>query len=331
MFDLLINSEVIVDDVAMAERTLIDALGFPPQKPQWSNTTPGKGFTFLFARVHSSLKVSPTRIEAMAVAPVDDSADPATTIQFLPALMTAQGRRPWKTHANELATSDIHGVAERLRQNGCRFFTMPATEGNPFTRLWLGWTGADPGRYEPDVDGGLMLEICETGALMQGAQLWDPVPALDLPPGSMVRVLRRSWIVEDLDQSLAALDRNLALVPRFGPDVDRGGAWRSARFDFAHSRSAELEVLEPIGPGEVRDSLETWGPGAWVIRIGVTDLEAKAEDLDRRGTSYERRREEATAETLWVDTGPLGMPGLFEFAEVDELGSPLWEGPTGSS
>jgi hypothetical protein len=63
----------------------------------------------------------------------------------------------------------------------------------------------------------------------------------------------------------------------------------------------------------------------------VTDLEAKAEDLDRRGTSYERRREEATAETLWVDTGPLGMPGLFEFAEVDELGSPLWEGPTGSS
>jgi hypothetical protein len=321
MFDLLINSEVIVHDVARAERTLIDALGFPPQKPQWSNTSPGKGFTFLFARVHPSLKMAPTRVEAMAVVPVDDEADPATTMPFLPALMTAQGRRPWKTHANELATSDIHGVAERLRRNGCRFFTMPATEGNPFTRLWLGWTEADPGHYEPDVDGGLMLEICETGALMQGSELWDPIPPLDLAPGSMVRVLRRSWIVEDLDRSLGALNRNLGLVPK-GPDVDRVGGLRSARFDFAHPRSAALELLEPIGPGEVRDSLQTWGPGAWVIRIGVNDLDAKAEDLDRRGTAYERRRKGAE-ETLWTDTGPLGMPGLFEFATVDELGNPL--------
>jgi hypothetical protein len=318
VFDLLINSEIIVDDVGAAERTLVDALGLPPQKPQWSDNTPGKGFTFLFARVHPSLKVSPTRIEAMAVAPVDAARDPATTISFLPALLTAQGRRPWKTHANEVATSDIHGVAERLQRNGCRFFTMPATEANPFTRLWLGWTAADPGHYEPDVDGGLMLEICETEALMQGALPWDPVPPLDLPPGSMVRVLRRSWIVADLDRSLAALDRNLGLFPRFGPAVDEERGWRSAQFGFAHARSAELEVLEPTGPGAVRDSLETWGPGAWVIRIGVNDLEAKAADLDRRGTAYERRQAAAAEKTLWVDTGPMGMAGLFEFAEVDE-------------
>jgi hypothetical protein len=135
-------------------------------------------------------------------------------------------------------------------------------------------------------------------------------------------VLRRSWIVEDLDRSLHALERNLGLVPRSGHDDDRAGGRRSVRFDFAHSRSAELELLEPIGPGELRDSLQTWGPGAWVIRIGVNDLDAKAEDLDRRGTAYERRQE-ATGETLWVDTGPRGVPGLFEFAAVDELGRPL--------
>jgi hypothetical protein len=319
MFDLLINSEVIVDDVDRAQGILIDALGFPPQKPQWSDSTPGKGFTYLFARVHPSLRVSPTRIEAMAVASVDERRDPEATIPFLPALLAAQGRRPWKTHANELATSDIHGVAERLRRNGCPFFTMPATERNPFTRLWLGWTADDPGRYEPDVDGGLMLEICETGALLQGSVLWDPIPPLDLPPGSMVRVLRRSWIVDDLDRSLAALERNLGLVPQFGPEVAEGRGWRSARFVFAHERSAELEVLEPVGPGEIRDSHDRWGPGAWVIRIGVNDLAAKTADLDGRGTAYEWRRADGT---LRVDTGPSGMPGLFEFAEVDQEGRP---------
>jgi hypothetical protein len=319
MFDLLINAEVIVDDVDRAQGILIDALGFPPQKPHWSDTTPGKGFTFLFARVHPSLRVSPTRIEAMAVTAVDERLGPEATLPFLPALLDAQGRRPWKTHANELATSDIDGVAERLRRNGCPFFTMPATERNPFARLWLGWTAADPGRYEPEVDGGLMLEICETGALQQGPELWDPMPPYDLPPGSMVRVLRRSWIVDDLDRSLAALERNLGLVPRFGPEVADGGGCRSARFSFAHERSAELEVLEAIGPGEIRDSSDRWGPGAWVIRIGVNDLTAKAADLDERGTAYVWRRAEGT---LRVDTGPSGMPGLFEFAEVDELGRP---------
>ena len=167
MYDLLINAEVIVDDVTTAEHLMVDALGFPPQREQWGSAVPGKGFTFLFARVHPSLKVAPTRIEAMGVSYVDPSLDPGTTLPFLPALFSAQGRRPWKTHANELATSDIEGVAERLRRNGCRFFTMPSTDTNPFARLWIGWTADDPGAYRPDVDGGLMIEICETEALMQ--------------------------------------------------------------------------------------------------------------------------------------------------------------------
>jgi hypothetical protein len=316
MYDLLINAEVITDDVMMAERLMVDALGFPPQREQWSSAAPGKGFTFLFARVHPSLKVSPTRVEAMGVSYVDESLDPATTLPFLPALFSAQGQRPWKTHANELATSDIEGVAERLRRNGCRFFTMPATETNPFTRLWIGWTSDDPGAYQPDVDGGLMIEICETGALMQGPALWDPVPPLDLPSGSMVRVLRRSWIVEDLDATLAALNRNLDWQPVADPTVDESYGCRRAVLGFAHPRSADLEVVAPNGPGEVHDSLSTWGPGAWVIRLGVNDLEAKADDLGRRGTRFDRRLAVGGDPVLRVDTGPLGVPGLFEFAEV---------------
>ena len=316
VFDFLINSEVIVTDVAEGERVLTETLGFGLQKDTWKSLMPGKGFTYLFARVHPSLKISPTRIELMAAAPSDPQADPTTTISFLPQLLETQGDRPWKTHANELATSDIQAVATRLERNGCPFFTMPATEQYPFSRLWLGWTESDPGAYEPEVDGGLMLEICETQALMSGPP-WELPDVPDLPPGSMVRVLQRSWIVPDLDKSLTALEQNLAMVPSEGPTLDIVSNCRRAAFSFDHPRSADLELLEPIGPGDVMEALDSWGPGSWVIRIGVNDLESKAVDLRARGTSFVLKPGPADKPVLRVGTGSVDFADIFEFAEVD--------------
>jgi hypothetical protein len=317
MFDLLINSEVIVGDVAVAERVFVEALGFPPQRESWSGKAPGFGFTYLFARVHPSMKVSPTRVEAMAMAPIDPAIDPALTLPFLPALLASQGRRPWKTHANELATSNIDAVAARLRRNGCRFHRMPRSDRIPHARLWLGWISDEPGAYKPDTDGGLLIEICETDALQQGAPLWEPLADPELPPGSMIRVLRRSWIVEDLGFTLSALERNLGLQPRIGPEIDSASGCQRAVFGFAHPRSAELELLEPVAADELKDSLDAWGPGSWTIRIGVNDVAAKAEDLRRRGTRFEARtRPEGGKPVLRVDTGTLDVPGLFEFAAM---------------
>src|SRR5262245_49413957 len=316
MFDLLINAEVIADDVDVAERLFVDGLGFPEPRTSWSGKKPGYGFTFLFARVHPSLKVSPTRIEAMALAPLDPSIEPILTIPFLPQLLGTQGDRPWKTHANEVATSDIEGVAARLRAKGCRFYEMPRSELNPNVRLWLGWTKDDPGMYRPDDDGGLYLEVCETAALSSSSDLFEPPPEPELPPGSMIRVLRRSWIVEDLAATVAALDENFGWRPDRGPELDHRLGARRAVLGFAHPRSAELELLEPVEPGDIKESLDTWGPGAWSIRIGVNDLEAKAADLERRGTGFQLRSDPHGAPTIFVDTGPLGVPGLFEFARI---------------
>lgn len=314
-FDLVINAEVVVEDVTAASRVFVDALGFPEQRPSWGSAEPGKGFTYFFARVHPSFKVSPTRIEAMAVSSLDPDADPATTLSFLPALLAAQGARPWKTHGNELATPDIDAVAERLRRNGCPFFTMPGVGGNPFTRLWLGWTGDAPGAYRPQADGGLMLEICETGALMQGPDLWDPLPTPVLQPGSMIRVLERAWLVSDLEQSLRVLEENLAWVPEHR-GLDPATGCQRAVMSVNHPRSARVVLLQPVGPGEVSEAVARWGPGAWTITIGVNDLEAKAADLRSRGTAFSSTERADGAPSVRVDTGPLGVPGLFEFAEV---------------
>jgi hypothetical protein len=311
-FDFLCNAEVIVDDVSVAEKVFVDALGFPETKPAWSGKSPGLGFTYLFARVHPSLVVSPTRIEAMALAPVDPTIDPTTTLPFLPRLLAAQGDRPWKTHANELATSDIQGVAERLRKNGCRFHEMPGFS----TRLWLGWTSDDPGAYRPAADGGLFIEVIESSALGKGPELWEPRPDPVLPPGSMIRVLRRSWITEDLGFTLAALEQNFGLRPAVGPVLDDEVGARRAVFRFNHPRSAELEVLEPVTAGEIKESLDTWGPGSWAIRIGVNDVAAKADDLHRRGTPFELRSLGRDESLLRVDTGAMDVPGIFEFARV---------------
>lgn len=310
MFDLLVNAEVIVEDVSVAEKVFVEALGFPETRPEWSGKTPGFGFTYLFARVHPSLVISPTRVEAMAVAPIDPTIDPAATLPFLPELLAAQGDRPWKTHANEIATSNIHGVAERLKDNGCRFHTMPGT----FTRLWLGWTAEDPGAYQPESDGGLFLEFVETAALGKGPDLWQPRPEPDLPPGSMIRVLRRSWITEDMASTLTALAQNIGLRPTIGPVLDADLGVRRAVFRFNHPRSAELEILEPVSPGEIQESLDTWGPGSWAIRIAVNDVAAKADDLRRRSTPFEPRWTAHHGNMLRVDTGMLGVPGIFEFA-----------------
>ncbi|OFB35865.1 hypothetical protein BA059_27375 [Mycolicibacterium sp. (ex Dasyatis americana)] len=312
MFDFLCNAEVIVDDVAVAEKVFVDALGFPEPRPTWGDKTPGYGFTYLFARVHPSLVVSPTRIEAMALAPLDPTIDPERTLPFLDKLLAAQGDRPWKTHANEIGTSHIQAVAERLRANGCAFHEMPG----PFTRLWLGWTEEDPGAYRPEDDGGLFIEVVETAALGKGRELWEPRTEPELPAGSAVRVLRRSWITADLAVTLAALEKNFGIRPVADPVFDTElGSYRAV-IRFRHPRSAELELLEPVAPGEVKESLDTWGPGSWAIRIGVNDVEAKAYDLDRRGTLFETRSTTREGAVLRVDTAKLGVPGLFEFARV---------------
>jgi hypothetical protein len=260
------------------------------------------------------MKVSPTRIEAMAVAPLDPAVDPGQTIDFLPRILAAQGDRPWKTHANELASRDIRAVAARLEARGCRFYTMPGDDEHPFVRLWLGWSEDERGAYEPEVDGGLILEICETGALFQGPKLWDPVSDPDLPAGSMVRVLRRSWIVADLAATLGALHTNLNLRPNASPDIDAERGCRRAILRFAHPRSAELELLEPSAAGEIKDLFDAWGPGSWAIRIGVNDVAAKADDLRRRGTPFEPCSSGDGRAALRVDTGAFGVPGVFEFA-----------------
>jgi hypothetical protein len=97
----------------------------------------------------------------------------------------------------------------------------------------------------------------------------------------MVRIVAREHLVEDLDETLRILERNLRWVP---VSVDERDGARRAVLPFLAPRSARLELVEPTGPGAVAEAYEEVGPGAWTVRISVVDVDAKAEDLAARGT-----------------------------------------------
>ena len=99
----------------------------------------------------------------------------------------------------------------------------------------------------------------------------------------MVRIVAREYLVDDLDDTLRVLERNLRWAP--ASVLEQDGA-RGAVMPFRAPRSARLELLEPTGPGRVAEAYEQVGAGAWTIRISVVDVEAKADDLAARGTPF---------------------------------------------
>src|SRR5262249_54318402 len=109
---------------------------------------------------------------------------------------------------------------------------------------------------------------------------------VDAAPETMVRIVAREYLVTDLDATLDVFERNLRWSPASVTDDD---GCRRAVLPFSTPRSARLELLQPSGPGPVATAYEQLGPGAWTVRVSVVDLDAKAGDLDCRGTPYTRR------------------------------------------
>ena len=102
-------------------------------------------------------------------------------------------------------------------------------------------------------------------------------------PFSPAQKAHPAFLVEDLDESLGILERNLRWTPS---SVDEGDGYRRAVMPFSVPRSARLELVQPTGPGRVADAYAQLGPGAWTIRVSVVDVDAKARELAERGTPF---------------------------------------------
>jgi hypothetical protein len=219
-----------------------------------------------------------------------------------------------------VAAADVDALIERVRSRGLRHWVQPSTDTFPFQRLWMGITADELAGYDAAVDGGLVLEVVDTATTGVRAEFFDATtaPPDDNAPGTMVRTAARCVLVDDLDHTLERLVDCFDWEPERGPEQGEEGS-RRAHLGFRLAQSACVDLLEPAGDGEAATFLRDWGPGIWSVRIAVSDLEAKAEDLRARGTPFtiERTGFEHPETVLLVD--PAATPACrFEFAPLDQ-------------
>jgi hypothetical protein len=279
MYDLMTTVSVLVDDIDPAVTTLCGALGLPRPRPQ--SFREGPGIRAMFCRVHPKYAVAPTFLELVASGPVGDTA-PGAGVFPVAEIAARQGSRVIKWHATEISMPDetLLDLSRHLDRLAVPHGFVPSDRRDRF------FLGGDPNvSYDPNADAGLIVEAGRSTHLGLPEDAFS-APA-DIPqdtePETMVRIVAREYLVDDLDETLGILERNLRWTPASVHEHD--GA-RRAVMPFLVPRSARLELIQPLGPGRVGDAYEEIGAGAWTIRISVVDVDAKAEDLAARGTPF---------------------------------------------
>jgi hypothetical protein len=317
-FDALASADFLVPDrdgaVAMVQRVV----GLGPPKPHWSHGGPGAGHRVTFCRANPAFAVSPTLIELIEPASVDPERSLTEVVPNVEGFARLQGDRPLKTHGAPVASSSVDELIERARSRKVRHWVQPSNDDYPFERLWMGITADDLSGYRAAEDGGLMIEVVPT------ATLRIPPEAVDAPadaagahgPGSMVRTASRGFLVDDLDRGVEAIADFFAWEPDVGPETGEGGA-RRAVLGFRVPRSARIELLAPAPDSEEGRFLARWGAGIWHVRIAVADLDAKADDLRRRGTPFAEVRTGFADPEVVLRIDPAATPAcLFELCAV---------------
>jgi hypothetical protein len=309
-FDFLATADVFVADATGAMEQMIDRLGFPAQRSSAIHRHDGWGYEAYFARVHPDMTIAPTRIEVISAWGWEN---PELPVPYLGEMYKRLGDRPIKAHATVVAARDVAGLAKRLNERGVRSKLDPSVPVLPYPRLWVGRSEDAPLDYDPDADGSLFLEFLPTEAIRElKAHAWE-VPTAQLGPadGSMVRVIEKSFVVDDLDAVVATLLENLGWIAE---PVVTTLEQRSAVLSFNLPQSARLRVIEPTDSSTVCGALlKSGGPGPYAIRIAVNGLAEKVADLDARGTRSSEFSENGTPVVSVDLRAECGQ--VFEFVE----------------
>ena len=288
-FEMLLSADMMVPDPDAMTDLLVQKLGVHSH-PRWRQAFDNHPYIAHFLRVQKSLAIAPTRIEPQVHLDRPNPGDPLFH-DHLKGLELYQGHhRPMLTHSVVLVTwrAKLEALIQRLHERKLRFRLAQRTPEMEFDRLWLGVTPEDP-QYRPGVDGGLCIEFIPMEPTQMPAEAFEEPPprVKDPKPGELLRVTARGFIVRDLDFTLACLRDNLEWEPEAIEDL-AGEGYRRARLGFTMSHSAKLDVIEPSRWDSASGLyLHNWGPGPHFIRLGVFDLEAKAEQLREKGIAFE--------------------------------------------
>jgi hypothetical protein len=318
MYEFLLSADLMVPDPDATTAMLVSKLGIL-EHPNWRQDFADHAYVAHFLRVHKSLAVAPTRIEPQGHVPIDvPAADPFFS-EYLANLADYQSPfRPMKTHATVLATRHLDEILERLMRRRMPFRIAPMDKHMSWERVWVGVTPENL-RYSPVVDGGLCIELIGVDPLQMPPETFasPPPEPKDPEPGSMVRVVGRGFLVRDLDETLRLLSANMDWEPAGPVQLVAEEGYRVAHMQFALSHSASVDIIEPMQwNSDTGYYLHIWGPGPYYMRISVNGLDAKAEDLERRGTAFTWRPESSAVEGRRIQVDPADLDGqLVEFVE----------------
>ena len=302
--DCMFSVDLMVDDPVKTAGLLAERLGLPSLRPTWTDSTI-EHLAYMRA-YHPFSHAAPTLIEIIQPSP------------GLPAVGGQTAGRPVKTHATVFVTKTFPEVMDNLEARGLRHFSMP-DPGDGLARCFVGVQSLDArspdSQYDPGVDGHLFMEIISWEGTTLARR--DTIPQ-ELSDGSITRVVARSYLVGDIDQTLTQLHQILQWDQASQRPSSSESGWY-ATLQPLMPTSAALELIQPEGTGGRHgEFFSRWGVGPHAIRFGVRGLDAKALDLGRRGTGFTRSDTPGGDPVLLVDESELdGI--IVEFVE-DPLG-----------
>ena len=283
--DCMFSADLMVDDTVKTANMLVERVGVPQWRPTWTDDRVDR---LLYLRAyHPFSQAAPTLIEIIQPVP------------SLPATYGQLDGRPIKTHATVFVTKTFSEVIANLDAKGLRY---GQPDSGPITRLFMGVDSFDVGTpgnsYDATVDGNLFIEIIswEGTALA----LREPI-APELRDGTITRVVARSYLVPDIDQTLNQLQEILAWDEAATEPSDNNDL-RFTTLQPLLETSAALELIEPrTQTSRHGEFFARWGVGPHAIRLGVHGLDAKAHDLQQRGTGFTQQETPAGERALLID------------------------------
>lgn len=311
MFDTLVSADLLVPNVQGTTDVLTRVLDLPALQPAWVQENKDWQFRVHWLRAQQDRAAAASLIEV--IGPHPDSGWHSS----LRHARDEQGDRPMKTHATVVAVSDIPSHLARLDAAGIPYRYSPASDFMPFDRLWIGQSGDEAKGeigYDPKHDCGMWIELLSAAPLHDLPHMQIPQPsAAEVATGSsdtrapgFLRVVSRSFLVDDLDKAVATVERTLGWKPSH-TGHEAASTCRVAAYSGNTPGGASLEMLQPEPGSDAAVHMGRFGAGAYRITLGVGDLQERAARIERKGVPVQWL---ATTGQQRLRLDPAAMNGL---------------------
>jgi hypothetical protein len=174
----------------------------------------------------------------------------------------------------------------------------------------MGLREGDVADYDPAADDGFRFEFIPSNSSAFSPKLFQtPVDTPQPKDAGLRRILGRSFLVADIDQTLRRLEALFGWTPGGPVREEKTRGYRCVEMSRNHAHGAALRLVQPFDPDSlVGRDFAAQGPGPYAITIAALDLETLACALIDRGASARRLPAGRWEPEAILPDGALGAP-----------------------